>query len=88
MPKSKAPRIIPHFPPEHQQEAILAAVLNIEAHMMTMAELVITIHTKMIVAEQGARKEFPAQEVYKSNFYRSAETLQKAYSALGRIDML
>ncbi len=87
MEKSAYPRIVSYIPIEKQQEAILNCVLNIEAHTMTMANMMLNIQTHLVVSKADlAKGGFPAGEFYRQDFHKNVEILQKRYSPFGKID--
>jgi hypothetical protein len=81
------PFIRPNIPPENQQEAILTAVLNIQAHIMSMANILMTLETLALKPEKKpADKTDPIVDSYRAAFYGYARTMQKLYRDFGELE--
>lgn len=77
------PRIKSHIPPEHQQEVMLNSILNIEAHILTMAGYLMSLRDSL------NKEKIPGQvsvDFYHRAFYDNAEHLKKSYASFGDIE--
>jgi hypothetical protein len=81
------PFIKPHIRPEHQQEAILTAVLNIQSHVMTMASFLMTIEALLMKVEKKPTDTVdPTVQFYRGLFYENARRMQKLYRDFGDVE--
>jgi hypothetical protein len=89
MKELSVPFIKPHIPPERQQEAVLTAVLNIQAHVMTMASFVMNIEALLIKPEKKPTDTVdPTIQFYRGLFYEYARKMQVFYRDYGEIETL